>query len=231
MASSTGFYPDREADQCEWLENLGNKCAGYTGQLGSTAGEMAQVKAVCLLLCYVKGPWVDGLQKQAEAAVAFRNAIETGKPPTVPNVPPVVNFTPPAGGASPTTGLLTWLFTVIARWKTAPGCSEPIMIDLGIKGTSPEASTQPPDISAKVDGDIVKVRVIKSGNKGYLLQSRVQGDTGFTDLGITTAATFEDKRPVKTPGTAEWREYRAKFWDGTEVSGAWSEVVRVTVEG
>ena len=37
--------------------------------------------------------------------------------------------------------------------------------------------------------------------------------------------------PHPPPGTAEWREYRAKFWDGTEVSGAWSEVVRVTVEG
>lgn len=231
MAVSTGFYPDREGDQCEWLGNLGEKCAGYTVQLGSTAAEMTQVRAVCTLLVYVKGTWVDGLQKQAEAAVAFRNAIETGKPPTVPTVPPVVTFSSPAGSASPTTGLLTWLFTVIARWKTAPGCSETIMLDLGIKGTAPEPSTEPPDISAKVDGSIVKVRVIKSGNKGYVLQSRVQGDAGFTDLGPTTAATYEDKRPVKTPGTAEWREYRAKFWDGTEAIGAWSEVVRVTVEG
>ena len=231
MSVFTGFYPDNNGDQCEFLGNLGGKCANYTVQLGSTAAEMAQVKAVCLLLVYIKGTWVDGLQKQAEAAVAFRNAIETGKPPTVPTVPVVVNFTPPAGSASPTVGLLTWLFTVIARWKTAPGCSDAIMLDLGIKGSAPEASTEPPDISAKVDGSIVKVRVIKAGNKGYVLQSRVQGDTGWTDLGPTTAATFEDKRPVKTPGTAEWREYRAKFWDGTEVSGAWSEVVRVTVEG
>ena len=231
MAVFTGFYPDNNGDQCSFLSNLGDKCDNYTVQLGSTAAEMTQVKAVCDLLVYIKGTWVDGLQKQAEAAVAFRNAIETGKPPTVPTVPVVVNFTPPAGSASPTVGLLTWLFTVIARWKTAPGCSDAIMLDLGIKGSAPEASTEPPDISAKVDGNIVKVRVIKAGNKGYLLQSRVQGDTGFTDLGITTAATFEDKRPVKTPGTAEWREYRAKFWDGTEVSGAWSEVVRVTVEG
>ena len=231
MSEFNGYYPNREGDQCEWLANLGEKCDNYTAQLGSSAGEMTQVKAVCALLCYIKGTWVDGLQKQAEAAVAFRNAIETGKPPTVPTVPVVVNFTPPAGSASPTIGLLTWLFTVIARWKTAPGCSDAIMLDLGIKGSAPEASTEPPDISAKVDGSIVKVRVIKAGNKGYVLQSRVQGDTGWTDLGPTTAATFEDKRPVKTPGTAEWREYRAKFWDGTEVSGAWSEVVRVTVEG
>ena len=231
MAISTGYYPDREGEQCEFLANLGDKCDNYTVPLGSTAAEMAQVKSVCTLLVYVKGTWVDGLQKQAEAAVAFRNAIETGKPPTVPTVPVVVTFTPPVGSASPTVGLLTWLFTVIARWKTAPGCSETIMLDLGIKGTAPEPSTEPPDISAKVDGSIVKVRVIKSGNKGYVLQSRVQGDTAFSDLGPTTAATYEDKRPVKTPGTAEWREYRAKFWDGTEAIGAWSEVVRVTVEG
>jgi hypothetical protein len=151
MASFTGFYPDREGDQCEWLDNLGEKCAGYTLQLGSTAAEMTQVKAVCTLLSYDKGVWVDGLQTQAEAAVAFRNAIETGKPPTVPTVPPVVTFSAPAGSASPTTGLLTWLFTVIARWKTAPGCSESIMIDLGIKGSAPEPSTEPPDIKAKVD--------------------------------------------------------------------------------
>ncbi len=231
MAVFTGFYPDREGDQCEFLANLGEKCANYTVQLGSNAAEMVQVKSVCLLLCYIKGVWVDGLQKQAEAAVAFRNAIETAKAPTVPTVPVVVTWDPPAGSASPTIGLLTWLFTVIAHWKTAPGCSESIMLDLGIKGTAPEASTEPPDISAKVDGSIVKVRVIKAGNKGYFLQSRVQGETGWTDLGPTTAATFEDKRPVKVPGTAEWREYRAKFWDGTEVSGGWSEVVRVMVEG
>lgn len=231
MSEFNGYYPNREGDQCEWLGNLGNKCANYTNQLGSTAAEMAQVKGVCTLLCYVKGTWVDGLQKQAEAAVAFRKAIETGKPPTVPTVPPVVTWNPPDGSSSPTTGLLTWLFTVIARWKTAPGCTEAIMIDLGIKGSAPEASTEPPDIKAKVDGSVVKVRVVKSGNKGYVLQSRVQGDTAFSDLATTTAATYEDKRPVKTPGTAEWREYRAKFWDGTEAIGAWSEVVRVTVEG
>ncbi len=231
MAVFTGFYPDNNGDQCSFLSNLGDKCDNYTVQLGSNAAEMTLVKSVCLLLVYIKGTWVDGLQKQAEAAVAFRNAIETGKAPTVPTVPVVVTWDPPAGSASPTIGLLTWLFTIIARWKTAPGCSESIMLDLGIKGSAPEASTEPPDISAKVDGSMVKVRVVKAGNKGYVLQSRVQGDTGWTDLGPTTAATFEDKRPVKTPGTAEWREYRAKFWDGTEVSGAWSEVVRVTVEG
>jgi hypothetical protein len=82
-----------------------------------------------------------------------------------------------------------------------------------------------------VDGSIVKVRVIKSGKKGYVLESCRQGDAAWENLGPSTAATFEDKRPVKTPNTAEWSEYRAKFWDGTDVSGAWSEVVRVTVEG
>ncbi len=231
MSVFTGYYPDNNGEQCEMLANLGAKCASYTTQLGSTAAEMTQVKAVCTLLCYVKGVWLPGLQAQAEAGAALRDALETGKPPTVPTVPTVVAWNPPVGSASATTGLLTWLFTVIARWKTADGCSESIMLDLKIKGTAVVPSTEPPDISAKVVGNIVKVRVIKAGNKGYVLQSRVQGDTGWTDLGPTTAATYEDKRPVKTPGTAEWREYRAKFWDGTEASGAWSEVVRVTVEG
>lgn len=59
----------------------------------------------------------------------------------------------------------------------------------------------------------------------------IKGSAPEASTGPTTAATYEAKRPVKTPGTAEWREYRAKFWYGTEAIGAWSEVVRVTVEG
>ena len=231
MSKSTGYYPETEDEEINWLGNLSAKCAGYTAALQSTAAEITQVKAACTLLIYVKGTWVTGLQNQAEAAVAFREDLQTGKPPASPVVPPVVTFTPPAGGASPTPGLLTWLFGVIARWKTADTCTESVMADLQIKGSTPVASTNPPDIKAKVEGGIVKVRVIKSGNKGYVVQSRRQGDADWADLGPTTAATFEDKRPVKTPGTAEWREYRSKFWDGTEVLGDWSEVVRVTVEG
>ncbi len=69
------------------------------------------------------------------------------------------------------------------------------MLDLKNKGTPVLPRTEPPDISAKVIGSIVKVRVIKAGNKGYVLQSRVQGDAGWTDLGPTTAPRLKTNAP------------------------------------
>ncbi len=231
MGDSNGYYPATEGDEVEWLSNLGAKCAGYTAALQSTAGEITQVKGTCVLLGYIKGTWLPGLQSQAEAGAAFRDDLQTCKIPGSPAIPASVAFTPPSGSALPATGLLTALFAIIARWKTATTCSEAVMMDLRIKGSAPTPSTNPPEIKAKAEGGQVNVRVIKKNNKGYILQSRRQGDTGWEDLGATTAATFEDKRTVKTLGTAEWREYRAKFWNGKTATGDWSEVVRVTVEG
>jgi hypothetical protein len=50
---------------------------------------------------------------------------------------------------------------------------------------------------------------------------------GYTD----TTSPYTDTRPVKTAGQAEWRDYRACWWDGDTASMAFGPVVRVLVNG
>jgi len=40
-----------------------------------------------------------------------------------------------------------------------------------------------------------------------------------------------DNRPVKMAGQAEWRDYRACWWDGDVASYAFGPVLRVLVNG
>jgi hypothetical protein len=40
-----------------------------------------------------------------------------------------------------------------------------------------------------------------------------------------------DNRPVKTAGQAEWRDYRACWWDADEATLAFGPVLRVLVNG
>ena len=59
----------------------------------------------------------------------------------------------------------------------------------------------------------------------------VQGDTAFAFLGTDTGSPYIDNRPVKTPGQAEWRDYRASWWDNDTASKQLGPVLRVLVAG
>jgi hypothetical protein len=50
---------------------------------------------------------------------------------------------------------------------------------------------------------------------GMWIECQRQGDAGFTSVGSDTASPWTDTRTVKTPGTPEWRDYRACWWDNS----------------
>jgi hypothetical protein len=57
------------------------------------------------------------------------------------------------------------------------------------------------------------------------------GQTFFGFLAIETSSPYVDNRPVKTPGQAEWRDYRACWWDNDTASMQFGPVLRVLVNG
>jgi hypothetical protein len=63
------------------------------------------------------------------------------------------------------------------------------------------------------------------------IESQRQAESGFVFLATDTASPYEDNRPVKTPGRAEWRDYRACWWDSDTASMAFGPVLRVLVNG
>lgn len=54
---------------------------------------------------------------------------------------------------------------------------------------------------------------------------------GVSVCGADTTAPYTDTRPVKTSGQAEWRDYRACWWDADTASMAFGAVVRVLING
>jgi hypothetical protein len=59
----------------------------------------------------------------------------------------------------------------------------------------------------------------------------VQGETAFSFLATDTASPYIDNRPVKTAGQAEWRDYRACWWDNDTATKQFGPVLRVLVNG
>ena len=53
----------------------------------------------------------------------------------------------------------------------------------------------------------------------------------FSFLATDTSSPYFDTSPVKTPGQAEWRDYRACWWDNDIASMAFGPVLRVLVTG
>ena len=224
---TANFYPERDGDQLDWLQNLRTKIFAYVTPLGITAPELAATQAVLDFLIFVKGMWQPAWIAYAESATAYRDQVERGEATLgVIGLPPYPTLSGPAPVAP---GALTRTFERIARWKTAPGCTPPIMDDLRIKGTMPQPSANPPVLSPDVQPDAVFLNFFKHGHLGIYIESRRQGEEAWADLGICVRRPFRDTRPVRVPGQAEWREYRARYWNNEPV-GDWSSVVRVTVE-
>lgn len=127
---------------------------------------------------------------------------------------------------------MAWLFEEIGRWKKAEGFTDTIGQDLGIIGAASTAHTDPPALSqGPVAQNNVELGFTLYEHDGVYLESQRQGETTFTFLATDTASPYNDTRPVKVPGQAEWRDYRACWWDNDTASMAFGPVLRVLVAG
>ena len=105
-------------------------------------------------------------------------------------------------------------------------------LDLGIEGTESTGEHPVPVFKTRAEqGDAcqcVHFAIRKYSHEGVSIQSR-RGTGTWEDIGITTARTFEDERPLLNPAQPEVREYRMRYWDKGVANGDWTEVQKVTV--
>ncbi len=66
---------------------------------------------------------------------------------------------------------------------------------------------------------------------GVSIQSQVQCESGFSNLATDSSSPYNDTRPVKVAGQAEWRDYRACWYDNDTASLDYGPVIRVLVQG
>lgn len=226
------FYPTREGDQGLWFTNLQSKSAKYYTALEISPARQAKLTLVLNWLVWTWQIYLPARRADAPAATSWRQELATGSSndstDTTPPAPAVL--TPPAD--TPFFGMLTWLFSEIARWKKAEGYTNTIGADLNIVGSVAPVHTNPPALAA---GDVAQNSVELDFNlyehDGIWIESQRQGETAFSFLATDTGSPYVDNRPVKTPGQAEWRDYRACWWDNDTATMAFGPVLRVLVNG
>ena len=226
------YYPTREGDQIKWFANIQSKIANYFTTLDINAARQAKIQLALTWLVWTWQTYLPARRNDAPAATAWRNNLDTGTSDastnTNPPAPPAL--APPAG--TPFFGMLTWLFEEIGRWKSAEGYTDTIGQDLDIVGAAASAHTDPPSLSqGAVAQNSAELDFNLYEHTGLWIESQRQGETAFTFLATDTASPYIDNRPVKTPGQAEWRDYRACWWDSDTASMAFGPVLRVLVNG
>ena len=226
------YYPTREGDQNLWFANIQSKVPSYYTQLDISTARQAKLTLALNWLIWTWHVYLPARRADAPAATAWRLQLATGtsdaSTDTTPPTPAAL--TPPAG--TPFFGMLTWLFEEIARWKKAEGYTNNIGTDLGIVGAAAVEHTDPPVLTP---GDVAQNSVELDFNlyehDGVWIESQRQGESAFTFLSTDTGSPYVDNRPVKTAGQAEWRDYRACWWDADEATMEFGPVLRVLVNG
>ncbi len=227
------FFPNREGDQILWFSNIQSKAANYYTALDISTTRQTKLTLALNWLIWTWQVFAPTRRPEGPAATNWRNNIATGTPdPMTSAAPPVpATLTPPTG--TPFFGMLTWLFEEIARWKTAEGYTDTIGKDLGVIGAAATAHTAPPALTENaVAQNRVELGFVLHEHDGVAIESQRQGDAGgFSPLGNDTNSPYVDSRPVKVPGTPEWRDYRACWWDNSTPTMQFGPVLRVIVNG
>ena len=232
------YFPGDLANQLLFFVNLQTKYDGYAAALGLSPASQAKFKLTIAWLIWTWETHMPTRRNDSYAATAWRqnltNGISNASTQTDPPVPaaltPPSQANPPVGPAY--YGMLTWLFSEIARWKKAEGYTDAMGADLGIVGSASTAHTDPPTLwQGAVAQNSVEVCTNIYEHAGVWLESQRQGEAGFSFLATETTSPYVDNRPVKTPSQAEWRDYRACWWDNNAASYAFGPVLRVLVNG
>ena len=196
------YYPNREGDQSLWFTNIQSKIANYYNDLEITPARQTKLTLVLNWLIWTWHIYLPARRADAPAATAWRQQLATGTSDASTNTAPPTPaaLTPPTG--TPFFGMLSWLFAEIARWKKAEGYTDNIGSDLGIVGAAATVHADPPVLTA---GDVAQNSVELDAtfyeHDGVYIESRVQGEAGFSFLAMETEQSVcgqppgENRRP------------------------------------
>ncbi len=232
------ILPTALGNQLLFFTNLQTKYGLYAAILNLTPASQAKFKLTIAWLIWAWQTHMPTRQRDGLAATAWRQNLASGTSSTLTQTdPPAPVVLIPPSQTTPTIGpayfgMLTWLLEEIARWKKSEAYTEAMGLDLGIVGAAAVAHTDPPILwQGAVAQNSAEICTNVYEHAGAWLESQRQGDPGFSFLAVESISPYVDNRPVKVPGQAEWRDYRACWWDNNTASYAYSLVLRVLVNG
>ena len=212
-----------------FYQNLCTKAPNYIALLGITPEELELLQTACSL-------WqvLTDMQNHARRFAAAWTSLRDGCfLPTSssaapawpvwngPDVPPVVMDT----------NLEPKVRAILQRWKTAPGYTEAVGVDLGIVGAqmSVDTTTLAPELRV---GLVAGCPHLRAGLLGCdALEVQVDRGNGFVLFDVSTGAPLADPHPLPPPGESEVWTYRAILREDNRRVGQWSKSVAVPVIG
>ena len=226
------YFPKREGDQNLWFTNIQSKFNTYAVALEISDTRKAKLTLVLNWLIWTWHIYLPARRADGPAATAWRQQLATGtSDASTVTVPPLPAVLPPPAG-TPFFGMLSWLFEEIGRWKKAEGYTGTIGTDLDIIGATAATHSDPPSLfQGNVAQNSAEIGTTFYEHAGAYLECQRQGEAGFGFLAIETSSPYVDNRPVRVPGQAEWRDYRACWWDNDTASREFGPVMRVLVNG
>ena len=132
-------------------------------------------------------------------------------------------------------GMLERFFAVLYELKALPNYTKTIGALLGIEPPATNGaalSTVGPELLlALLVGalyKLVEIGYIKGRHLALYLECRIDGEE-WTFLAVDNKKPYIDNRPLRVPGKAEIREYRARFMDSGGVFSEWGPTVSIAV--
>ncbi|MGB8167125.1 MAG: hypothetical protein WCF18_06510 [Chthoniobacteraceae bacterium] len=217
------YFPSLAAEQVPWLGNFAAKLPAWQTVLGLSEAEVAAAVADARWAAYVLGSWQGAVRIFARTATESVEAALHGE-----GVPQLAAFAPPPlpdGVAPAANGALDRIFRLVGVLKLHRGCTAAVARDLGI-GTRPETARAVPTFRLKAgrgaDGqpETVIGFSVHGHEAVWIVSRRNNGEEEFLAIGVGTP--WRDQRSLLTPGQAEVREYRMRFWDKGEPNGEWT---------
>ena len=226
------YFPGREGDQLTFLTNLQSKIAAYYTALDISAARQPKLQLTLAWLIWAWQSYLPARRQDAPAATSWRNLLATGTSDattvTAPPAPAVL--TPPAGTAY--FGMLTCFSRKSAAGRPPKATPTPsARTSASSVPPPPRTPTRPssargPWRKTTSSSTSPSTSTTASGSK-----TRSRAPPGSPSSPPTPPPPYNDTRPVKTPGQAEWRDYRACWWDNATASMAFGPVLRVLVQG
>jgi hypothetical protein len=168
-----------------------------------------------------------GAWAQFRESVLFGNPGQpTGGAPanTMPEVPDV---------AAPAPGVIPRIRAVVQRIKSSPGYTPAIGETLRIITNIPpvDDTTAKPDTRGKALPMFkAELRCKRLDFDAVRTRCRRDGESGWTELGLSVGNSFVDERPPAEAGKPEVRTYEQIYVRDNQPVGQWSDSVRVTLQ-
>ncbi len=234
------YLPVKESDLSAWINNFLGKLRQHGELVGFPSthlvnnlplptAEFSKIERICSnIVAIISGG--NSLKNRASAFVDYKDNYLYGDGSALNAEIPEFTFGVEAVDVSlDPTGVLSFIRSIVKRIKAHPNYTTAIGQDLGIIGeqqTQFSVNSVRPSLALMVnEGNSVEVKFKKGKFDGILLQcKKATGD--FETVGNVISSPFDDKTPSAND-KPEKREYRAKYLNGNETVGQFSDVVTV----